>query len=130
MLVPLASPPALGHQQALPGCDQVAQQLAAGLVVHDRSRRHRDDQVGGAAAGHVVRTAVRAAVGDVFRLVAVCRQGIERLDDLEDDVAATAAIPTVRPTARYVLLTVEMDHAIPTLAGTNVDDCFIDKHSL
>jgi hypothetical protein len=58
------------------------------------------------------------------------RQRVERGSHFEKYAPAAPSITTIRSTARYIFFSVEMDHAIPALAGFHFNFCLVDEHSI
>src|SRR5262249_49326735 len=55
-------------------------------------------------------------------------QAVGAGDRLDNDASAIAAVPSVRPAARNVLLTAEAAAARPSVASLDVDNNTADKH--
>src|SRR5690606_22616699 len=79
------------------------------------------------AAVAVAALAVLAVFGAVVRLVAEVDERAQARIDLQDDVAALAAVAAVRPAHRYELFTPEADAAVAAVAGFHVDARFVVK---
>ena len=81
------------------------------------------------AAGAVpVAALARAAVaGLLVRVVVEVQQRVHAGVDLEDDVAAVAAVAAVGPAERLVLLAVDRGHPVAAVAGGHVHDHSVDE---
>jgi len=111
--VGVAEPAVTAAQQhgALPGLGKVGQHSFLVLVEHLGSDRHAQHHVLTGSTGPVLAHAVAAARGLEVLLVAIVDQGIEPIDHLDDDIAAPAAVATVRPAELDELLAPEGDDA-------------------
>jgi hypothetical protein len=74
------------------------------------------------------------AVLTMFRLVVVpvakVKQGGERCIGQQDDRAARAPVPTVRPSARHVLLAPERGRSVASSAGLDMNFNLVNEHKI
>src|SRR5437773_8071131 len=100
----------------------------SGLPVRDhRTGRHAQYNVIGAlpvALGTAPALAVPRAVN---AREAILDEGIDVSVGDRIDAAAAAAVPAVRPSARYVLFAPEAHDAVAALAGVDLDARFVDE---
>ena len=130
MLVAAATAATAAYRQAFTRLGQVAQFVATLDIVDQSAGGDCNHQVRSRLAGEVVGPSIAAVLRRISADVTERLKGIEGGPDLENDVAAAASIPTVRPAARDELLAVEVDHPIAALTGANNYLCFIDEHRL
>jgi hypothetical protein len=71
--------------------------------------------------------AVHAGLGAEMLLVAVVDQRVQPVDRLDPDVAAAAAVATVRSAELDELLAPERDRASAAIAGADIDFCLVEK---
>ena len=71
------------------------------------------------------------AVGALLRLevllVAIVDQRVEPVDDLDDDVAAAAAIAAAGPAELDEFFAAERHAAVPAVAGADIDLCLVEE---
>jgi hypothetical protein len=117
---------AVGEDDAGAGADEVGDHLAVRGADHGAGR---DVQHAVLAAGAVPVAALAGAAvaGLLVRPVVEVQQRVHVGVDLQDDVAPVAAVPTVGATERLVLLPVDRGHAVPAVAGGDVDDHAVDE---
>ena len=60
-------------------------------------------------------------------LVAVVDQRVQAVGDLDDDIAAAAAIAAGRAAEFDELLAAERHAAVPAVAGADIDLCFVKE---
>jgi hypothetical protein len=63
-------------------------------------------------------------------LIAVVDQGVEAIDGLDPDIAATAAVATVGPPYSMYFLASERDRAAAAVAGADIDLALVQKFHL
>jgi hypothetical protein len=80
-----------------------------------------------AGAGAVLAHAVAALLRLEVLLVAIVEQRIEVRHAFEDDIAALAAVTTVRSAELDVFLAAEADAAIAAVAGAYIDLGFVEE---
>src|SRR5207249_3168848 len=128
MLVALAALTAESHREALTGVGEIAEALAAHLVVHHGAHRQLElDAVAVgpcAIAAFAVASALRLMLGVKTKL----QESILVLGGNHNDIAAAPAIAAARPAARDVLLAAESEAAVAAIAGLDENSYFIDEH--
>ena len=87
---------AAGEHEALPNFGQVGQQRCVVFVVDLRAERHFENDIGAIGAVPVLaHTGAAVARGEML-LVAIIDQRVKAIDCFGDDVAALAAVATIR----------------------------------
>ncbi|MND42848.1 hypothetical protein D3C80_336320 [compost metagenome] len=122
-----AVPAALGHQQALTGLGQVADDFLGGGIDDGGAHRHRQDQVIALASGAVLAAAVLATLGVETAGVAVVHQGIEVGIGLHEHGAAIAPVTTVGAALLNEFFATETHQAVAAVARFYKDRYFIDE---
>src|SRR5262249_48317264 len=89
--------------------------------------RHPHDQVRSVVTILLLAAAGLAVASDQARLVFKIEQGRETLVDLEDNVAASAAVTAGGAAGRAILFAPEGNRAVTALAGLHIDSGFVDK---
>jgi hypothetical protein len=117
MLVAAPAAASLGYNQRLTGVNKVAQELGRLIVVHNRPRWNRDNQVRRRFSGSIGRTAVFTVFRAKNFVVLKFVQRVQSRNDLQDHAAAPASVAAVRSTAGAVFLTVHVHHSVAALAG-------------
>jgi hypothetical protein len=107
---------------------QVAQQVVAIAIAHQRARRYLDDQVRTAPAEAVGSLTVLASLGLPMALMReVCEIRVAQ-GCTNDDAAAVAAVAAVGPAPRRVLFAPKAEAAVPSGAPLHKDGHTIHKH--
>ena len=127
--VALAALPPCAIDRALARHHQVGEHLAAFLVEDHRARRHSHHEVAAGMAVLLLAAARFAVARDQARLVFEIEQRREPLVDLEDHVAAAAAVAAGRTAEGTILFAQERDRAVAAFAGVHEDPRFIDKRT-
>ncbi|MCY1359566.1 hypothetical protein D9M69_461440 [compost metagenome] len=120
-------PAALGHQQALTGLGQVADDFLGGGIDDGGAHRHRQDQVIALAPGAVLAAAVLTALGIETTGVAIIHQGIEIRIGLHEHGAAIAPVTTVGAALLNEFFATETHQAVAAVARFYKDRYFIDE---
>ena len=117
----------LGEHEFLAECGEVVDQRLAILVKDLRSHRHlQHDRL--AVGAMAVRTcAILALLGLEMLLIAVIDQRVQAVGDLDDDIAAAAAIAAGGPAELDELFAAERHAAVTAVAGADIDFCFIEE---
>jgi hypothetical protein len=116
-----ATTSARDHQARI-GVHELAEPLPLGLVLaHDRAGRDADDDVGRASAmrlaPHATPSGSRAEVAPAVEVAQGRHAGL----DLQDHVAAVAAVAAIGAAARHVGLAPERASAVAASPGGDVD---------
>src|SRR5207247_8267175 len=127
-LVAPAAAAAAGDVDLVAGAGQVAEQVAAVAVQHQRARRDRDDQILAALAVAQGRPARPAAFAAPVLLVDDLGQAVGAGDGADHDAAAVAAVAAVGAAARDVLLAAEAHHAPAAVAAFDVQGDTVNEH--
>src|ERR1700737_4379870 len=122
-----ATPPAPGDDEALPLGDQVGDRFSL-LILDQRPGGNLQHDVDGVLSVPPAATASAAAAGGEVMLEAIVLQGVELPRDLEDDIAATAAVPTIRAPSRHELLAAEAQGTGASVATLHEDLDPVRKH--
>ena len=114
----IAEPAVAAAQQqgALARHVQVGEQRAAVLGQHLRADRHLDQHVRRARPRAVRSGTIAALLGAEVLRVAEVDQGVQVRHGFHDDVAALAAVSSVRATELDVLLAAERNDAVAAVA--------------
>ncbi len=126
-----AAAAAAGRDQrflALPG--QVGHDGACLGLAHKRAGWNRDAQIRTVGAGLVGAAAVDAPFGPIVYLILERCKRIEPGIDIENDVAAPAAVAAVGPPSGDEFFPPERDDAVAAISSFHIDSCFIEKHSV
>src|SRR5512142_2857615 len=110
MLVASSSTAPFQHGQPLAWLRQVADQFTGIRVEQNGARRYRDHKVLAITARHLGRSAVDAILGLELFILPKGGKRIQRGLDLEDDVAAFAAVAAIGSPPWDKLLAVEVHH--------------------
>ena len=105
--------------------DQVADHLIGADIDDGGAGRDADDQVIAALAVALLAHAVLAALGLEAALMAEVDQGTDVLVGLDPHIAAIAAVAAIGATQRNELLAAKADAAIATIAGYDINFCFV-----
>ena len=101
----------------------------SGLVVTDNgSLRDLDDKIIPIGAVAALFAAGLAVLRAVLPLMAEIHQRIQAVADLENDVAAPAAVTAVRPSGRDKQFPAEADVSVAAVSRLNKDFCTVLKH--
>ena len=117
---------ALGEHDAGAGADEVGDDPPVGGA-DDGAGGHVQDLVLALGAVPVAALAGLAVAGLLVRAVVEVQQRVHARVDLEDDVAAVAAVAPVGAAERLVLLAVHRGHAVAAVAGRDVHGHSIDE---
>jgi hypothetical protein len=118
---------ALGQAQGHAGGVHVGDQGLLVLLQHLGADGDLQDDVVARRAVARPAHAVDARPGLEVLLVAVVDQGVEALDRLDPDVAASAAVPAVGAAVFDVLLASERDRAAAAVAGADIDFALVQE---
>ena len=121
------APAAVGEDDAGADADEVGEDLAVGGADDACPAGTRSTRVLPAGAVPVAALAGPAVAGLLVRAVVEVQQRVHAGVDLEDDVAPVAAVAAVGPAERLELLAVDRGHAVPAVAGGDVDDHAVDE---
>jgi hypothetical protein len=113
-----ASPPAFADDQSLAFFHQVTEELTRSFIKDNRSGWNLDNTVFSIPTGLVVDTALFPFFRVEPGLVLEGIQGVHMRVDLEDEIPSTTAITTIGAAPGNKFFPVEVDHAIPALAGS------------
>ena len=103
-------------------------QPSALIVVDESSARHLNDQVGRAFAVATAAAAFLTVFGEVFALVSEIGEGGEVVVDLQNDVAALAAVAAVGTARGNIFFAVKCDGTVAAVAAFDKYDSGICKH--
>src|SRR5262249_47180639 len=106
---------------------QVDQQVAAGLVVHQRAGRHTQLEIRAGRTGLLLAASVLASPGAQLLGIGGVEQGRETASDARDASAPVAAIAAAGAAARDVLLAPEGDAAVAPVARLHADLDLVDE---
>src|SRR5690606_4586816 len=120
-------PATLGDQQALPGLDQIADDLLGSGVDHRGANRHWQDQVFALGPGAVGAATLGAILGIETTGVAVVHQGVEVIHSLDVYGTAVATVTAVGTALLDELFATKAHHAITTVTGFYRNRYFIDE---
>ena len=119
--------PAFEQNHALAHFGKVREKLLALFVEDLGADRDFDHQVRGAGARAVLAHAMTSALGAEVLGVAEIDQRIEAGHRDHDDIAALAAVASIRPAVFDVLFASEADRAGPARAGLEVNLGLVEK---
>ena len=118
---------AFGHALPLSVFGQVTDQLARIDVMHDGAAGHAHVAVVAGFAGHVAAGTAFAVLCAKLPCNPKVRECVQRSIRDEENIAAIAAVATVRATLRNVFFAAKTQAAVATVAGLNSNRCFIDE---
>ena len=118
---------ALGEHEFLAELGEVVDQRLAILVEHLRADRHLQHDRLAVGAMAVLAHAVLALLRLEVLLVAVVDQRVQPVDDLDDDVAAAAAIAAGGPAELDEFFAAERHAAVAAVAGADIDLGFVEE---
>jgi hypothetical protein len=113
--------------RARPRHHEIGKHLAAFLVEDHRARRHSHHEVAAGMAVLLFAAARLSVARDQARVVFEIEQRREPLVDLEDHVAAAAAVAAGRSAEGAILFAQKRDRAVAAFAGGHEDPRFIDE---
>ena len=127
MRVAEAAIAAFGEHEFFAELGEVVDQRFAILVEDLRADRHLQHDRFAVGAMAVLAHAVGALRRLEVLLVAIVDQRVQPVDDLDDDVAATAAIAAGGPAELDELLAAERHAAVTAVAGADIDLCLVKE---
>ncbi len=128
MLVAEAAPPAPGDDDRLVGGD-VVEEFTGLVVVDEGPGGHLDGAVLAGVAVLLLAASRLARLGLPVADALEIDEGVEPRVGVEEDIAALAAVASVRAALGDVLAAVEGDAAVPALAGLDDNGDFVYEHA-
>jgi hypothetical protein len=125
--VATAASSASSGEPAVAVVDQFGEHVAGVHVEHDRAHRHGDLERLASTAVHVLALPVDAVVGATVWVIAECEQRRHVVVGDQPDVAAVAAVTTVRAAHRLWTLPAEADAARAAIASAYVQLALVDE---
>src|SRR5882724_6461990 len=126
--VATAAAPSLRHEQGVPSCECLTDELTRRGVAHLGARRDREVEVGPRLAGHVLALAVLPALRLPLGAVAIVQERREVRVAAHEDGAARSTVPAVGPALGDELFAPKRRRARAASAAHNVNHRTIYEH--
>src|SRR5262249_33477440 len=127
MGISFSAPASRGHNDALAGRLQIANQLSGRCIPDDRAHRHLDHAIVAAPAIAILAHALLAAASPIsFREAKIERRG-KLMISSPHHVPPMAAIAAIGAASRNELLPPETHATTPAITGDDADFYFIDE---
>jgi hypothetical protein len=128
MVIPSSTTASVSSHEPLSWGDQVGQHFIGLLIDDDGADRKGHDHILSSSSGAIGGASLATDFRFVVFLVAEVEERRHARRRFKHDIAAVAAIATVRSAARHEFFASKTACAVAAVAGFDMDTDFIDKH--
>ena len=128
MVIPSSPPAPVSSHELLSGVEKIGQHFTGLIIENDSADRKGYDHILSGFSGAISGASLAAGPCFVVVLVPEVEERGHARRHFKHDIAAVAAVATVRPTARHEFFASKAACAVAAAAGFDMDTNFIDKH--